>query len=72
MKILLLFIQKLLDVYYIFGYYISGWDHQTENVITENEIKTNTLCMFFLLHYHFPMEDSSESFENEILSQKRV
>ena len=38
MKILLLFIQKLLEDYYIFGYYTSGWDHPTENVITENEI----------------------------------
>ena len=39
MKILLLIIQKLLDDYYIFGYYISGWDHPTENAITENVIK---------------------------------
>ena len=38
MRILLLIIQILLDYYYIFGYYISGWDHQTENVITENVI----------------------------------
>ena len=26
------------DYYYIFGYNISGWDHPTENVITENVI----------------------------------
>ena len=38
MRILLLIIQKLPDYYYIFGYYISGWDHPTENVITENVI----------------------------------
>ena len=39
MIILLLIIQKKLpDYYYIFGYYISGWDHHPENVITENVI----------------------------------
>ena len=38
MRILLLIIQILLDYYYIFGYYISGCDHPTENVITENVI----------------------------------
>ena len=38
MRILLLFIQISLDYYYIFGYYISGWVHPTENVITENVI----------------------------------
>ena len=38
MRILLSIIQKLPDYYYICGYYISGWDHRTENVITENVI----------------------------------
>ena len=38
MRILLLIIQILPDYYYIFGYYISGWDHPTENVINENVI----------------------------------
>ena len=36
MKSLLSIIQKLLDDYYIFGFYISGCDRPTENVITEN------------------------------------
>ena len=38
MRILLLIIQILPDYYYIFGYYVSDWDHPTENVITENVI----------------------------------
>ena len=42
MKSLLLIIQKLLDDYYIYGYYISGCDHPTtENVITENVIHSS-------------------------------
>ena len=36
-------IQTLPDYYYIFGYYISGRDQQTENVITENVIHTTKL-----------------------------
>ena len=43
MRILLLIIQILLDYYYIFGYYISGWDHPTENVITENVIHSKNM-----------------------------
>ena len=35
MKSLLLIIQKLLDDYYIYSYYISGCDNPTENVITK-------------------------------------
>ena len=38
MRILLTSNQTLPDYYYIFGYNISGWDHPTENVITENVI----------------------------------
>ena len=38
MRILLSIIQTLPDNYNIFGYYISGCDHLTENVITENVI----------------------------------
>ena len=45
MRILLLISQKLPDYYYIFGYYISGWDHPTENVITENEILSQKTCI---------------------------
>ena len=37
-RILLSIIQTLADYYYIFGYYILGCDHPTENVITENVI----------------------------------
>ena len=37
-RILLSIIQTLADYYYIFGYYISGCDLPTENVITENVI----------------------------------
>ena len=40
MRILLSIIQTLPDYYYIFGYYISGCDHPTENVITQNVIHT--------------------------------
>ena len=37
-RILLSITQTFADYYYIIGYYISGWDHSTENVITENVI----------------------------------
>ena len=30
-------------IYYIFGYYISGWDLRTENVITEKVIHSTKL-----------------------------
>ena len=30
-------------IYYIFGYYISGWDYPTENVITENVIHSTKI-----------------------------
>ena len=43
MRILLSIIQKLPDYYDILGYYISGWDHPTENVITENVITENVI-----------------------------
>ena len=42
-RILISIIQTLADYYYIFGYYISGCDHQTENVITENVIHSTKL-----------------------------
>ena len=42
-RILLSIIQTLADYYYIFGYYISGCDHPTENVITENVIHSTNL-----------------------------
>ena len=42
-RILLSIIQTLADYYYIFGYYISGSDHPTENVITENVIHSTKL-----------------------------
>ena len=42
-RILLSIIQTLADYYYIFGYYISGCDHPTENVITENVIHSTKL-----------------------------
>ena len=43
MTSLLLIILKLLDDYNIYGYYISGCDHPTENVITENVIHSTKL-----------------------------
>ena len=43
MRILLSIIQTLPDNYYIFGYYISGCDHLTENVITEIVIIKNVI-----------------------------
>ena len=42
-RILLSVIQTLADYYYIFGYYISGCDRQTENAITENVIHSTKL-----------------------------
>ena len=42
-RILLSVIQTLADCYYIFGYYISGCDRPTENVITENVIHSTKL-----------------------------
>ena len=45
MEILLSIIQTLQDYYYIFGYYISGYDHPTENVITEQVIHSTKTCI---------------------------
>ena len=42
-RILLSIIQTLADYCYIFGYYFSGCDHPTENVITENVIHSTKL-----------------------------
>ena len=42
-RILFSIIQTLADYYYIFGYNISGCDHPTENVITENVIHSTKL-----------------------------
>ena len=37
-RILLSIIQTLVDYYYIFGYYISGCDRPTENVIHSTKL----------------------------------
>ena len=42
-RILLSIIQTLADYCYIFGYYISGCDQPTENVITEKVIHSTKL-----------------------------
>ena len=44
-RILLSIIQTLADYYYIFGYYIFGCDHPTENEITENVIHSTKTCI---------------------------